>query len=321
MYDNDIPLIMISKAWIDSSSSSCPPENVEIAKNALVDLINGNISFEMALKIVDESLNSTTQTERVNKILELSKGDSEPLPPATVVNKKCRNWKPWEDDRLLAGIHKFGLGDWKNVSQFVGSDFSRAQCSQRWNRALNPKIEKEVWTLDEQKTLLMLVEKYGEHNWSVVAKNLGKRTDVQCRYRYNQIKKMFSYNPPNYNISNRMRPLYINHIGLSIPNNQTGLMIPSMTFMQINQFSTFSHSIPQTTLINDPINIKKSVQEDQPIPNYTDSSATSESEETSPVIINEEKQSNVSILKLYQNPFYCPSGQLIAPLHLKPLVA
>lgn len=132
---------------------------------------------------------------RIAKILTAQPAppDSEPKPareakqPGGTISQHRQRGSPWsaeEDERLLAGIYHFGLSDWHRVSQFVGNRRTRAQCGQRWLRCLDPNMKKEKWTTEEDAQLIRLVETYGEHAWAKIAKDLGSRTDVQCRYRY-----------------------------------------------------------------------------------------------------------------------------------------
>jgi hypothetical protein len=100
-----------------------------------------------------------------------------------------RAWKQNEDTRLLAAIYRFGMDDWERVSTFVGSGRSKSQCHQRWTRGLDPRIVKATWTAEQDEQLLMLVALYGEKRWTRVAVGVGNRCDVQCRYRYNVLKK------------------------------------------------------------------------------------------------------------------------------------
>ena len=109
--------------------------------------------------------------------------------------KKTRTWTNYEDQRLLAGIYRFGLDNWTRVAQFVGNNRTRAQCSQRWNRGLNPRICKKHWSPEEDAQLIQLVQTYGEKSWTKISSCLGNRSDVQCRYHYRQISRD---NRPNY---------------------------------------------------------------------------------------------------------------------------
>ncbi|OHT04621.1 hypothetical protein TRFO_27828 [Tritrichomonas foetus] len=103
--------------------------------------------------------------------------------------RKTRSWTSHEDQRLLAGVHKYGLDSWSAVSHFVGNSRTRSQCSQRWIRVLDPRISKDQWTAEEEEKLVHLVSTLGEKSWMRVATELGNRSDVQCRYHYMQMQK------------------------------------------------------------------------------------------------------------------------------------
>ena len=102
---------------------------------------------------------------------------------------KNKSWSQAEDVRLLQAVSLYGVSAWSVVAQYVGGGRTRSQCSQRWVRGLDPSISRGRWTRQEEDKLCMLVEKYGTNQWVKVATELGKRCDVQCRYRYSQILK------------------------------------------------------------------------------------------------------------------------------------
>ncbi|OHT14123.1 Myb-like DNA-binding domain containing protein [Tritrichomonas foetus] len=106
---------------------------------------------------------------------------------------RTRLWTKEEDRRLLHAIYIFGLGKWKDICVFVGGGRTRAQCSQRWYRSIDPRISKDRWTSDEDQRLMQSVTVNGDHTWTKVAFDVKTRTDVQCRYRYNQIQKSTNY--------------------------------------------------------------------------------------------------------------------------------
>lgn len=103
--------------------------------------------------------------------------------------RKMQKWSAYEDNRLLAAIYRFGIDNWALISKFVGNGRTRAQCSQRWARCLNPRICKDTWDSREDSMLFQLVQKYGDHSWTKIADYMKNRSDVQCRYRYSQISK------------------------------------------------------------------------------------------------------------------------------------
>lgn len=151
----------------------------------------GSISEELCRKILIETVGRDDYLSRINDILNM---DDEPIPfdesedaDNSSLRKKTRTWTVTEDQRLLAGVVRFGLENWNTIASFIGNGRSRSQCSQRWARGLNPKISKKSWTYEEDAFLMKQIRIYGEKSWTKIASILKNRTDVQCRYRYKQL--------------------------------------------------------------------------------------------------------------------------------------
>lgn len=118
--------------------------------------------------------------------------------------KKSRTWTTYEDNRLIAGIYRFGIDNWTSISRFVGNGRTRSQCSQRWQRGLDPHLSKDQWSVPEEAYLLQLVQYYGEKSWTQIAGKMGNRSDVQCRYRYKQMQKDRSLHVRSMQAANTM---------------------------------------------------------------------------------------------------------------------
>ncbi|KAL0224570.1 hypothetical protein P9112_003960 [Eukaryota sp. TZLM1-RC] len=58
-----------------------------------------------------------------------------------------------------------------------------------WNRVLSPSIKKGHWNENEDRLLLDAVRVIGTENWKQVATKVPRRTDGQCRYRYERVLK------------------------------------------------------------------------------------------------------------------------------------
>ena len=176
---------------LDNETNEKNRDSSEMCEKALCDQINRKITFKECADILEQCDHALTPAILVKNILDAydnhrpGKNDAD----SGNYNKRCRMWSAQEDVLLLAAIHKYGLGDWKSISIFVGGGRSRSQCSQRWGRALDPRITKVAWDPKEEEDLCSLVKELGEHKWATVAKRLGTRSDVQCRYRFYQIMK------------------------------------------------------------------------------------------------------------------------------------
>jgi hypothetical protein len=111
------------------------------------------------------------------------------LPGESDSRARAHLWTSYEDQRLLAGMHRFGMDNWQIIANFVGNGRTKAQCSQRWFRGLDPSISKDHWSVEQDTKLIELVAYYGDKSWRRIASELGDRCDVQCRYRYKQLEK------------------------------------------------------------------------------------------------------------------------------------
>lgn len=157
--------------------------------------IRGERLYEEAKFLLDSAVGRHDALDYVRDILNLknepikSKEDELDPPDNTAARKKTRTWSADEDIRLIGGIYKYGDDNWSKVSEFVGNNRTKAQCAQRWQRGLNPKICKKYWSPDEDAKLIQLVDTYGLKSWTKIASIMGSRSDVQCRYHYKQVIK------------------------------------------------------------------------------------------------------------------------------------
>jgi hypothetical protein len=146
------------------------------------------ISQQIA-SIIDRGISAV---DRINAILKMPSKpipNPRPVPLSDEMNRKSNSWSQMEDDRLLAGIHKYGLNRWISVAKFVGNGRTRAQCEQRWNRTLNPQLKKTKWSNVEEYQLAELGARYGPKSWTRIANEMVTRSDVQCRYHWLQIQR------------------------------------------------------------------------------------------------------------------------------------
>ncbi|KAK8880485.1 hypothetical protein M9Y10_003161 [Tritrichomonas musculus] len=107
--------------------------------------------------------------------------------PNSASHNSCKRWTPNEDNRLREAVEIFGDLNWRRISNYLGTGKTRSQCSQRWNRCLDPHISKEKWSTDDINHLKELVFQYGDHSWAKIASKMTNRCDVQCRYMYKKL--------------------------------------------------------------------------------------------------------------------------------------
>lgn len=100
------------------------------------------------------------------------------------MRNKSRKWNDELDNRLRAAVQSLGTDNWTGVANYVGEGMTKSQCSQRWNRCINPNILHSNWTREEEQKLINAVKQFGDKSWTRISKEISGRTDVQCRFRY-----------------------------------------------------------------------------------------------------------------------------------------
>ena len=104
--------------------------------------------------------------------------------------KKFRNpWQNHEDEQLLQLVSKHGYS-WSLISQMIAGRTGK-QVRDRYLNKLNPGINKEKWSQEEDEMIVSLFYEKGS-KWSEIAKCLEGRTESQVKNRfYSYIRKKF----------------------------------------------------------------------------------------------------------------------------------
>ncbi|KAH0793373.1 Myb-like DNA-binding domain containing protein [Histomonas meleagridis] len=189
------PLFAIADSYLVDSLNKISPEIMDHLKSTLHKYIDNEITLDEATAVFQLYSVSKRALDRISAILNVSSSPISPTETNSQINmmngtrKKTHPWNEYEDQRLLCAINKYGLDNWSPVSAFVGNGRTRAQCSQRWFRGLDPRISKVLWSPEEEQNLLQLIDKYGDRAWTKISAELGNRSDAQCRYHYRQMMK------------------------------------------------------------------------------------------------------------------------------------
>ena len=184
------PLIAVGMHYISESCINVVEKDLAKLEQALTLFLENQLTFKECAQIYVDALKTEKPLNRIFAILQIP---DTPIPDSVGLGYgfgragKSHHWTEYEDRRLLCGIHKFGVDNWKSVAAFVGNGRSRSQCMQRWSRGLNPAIRKDNWTKDEEELLLTLVKSQKYKSWSAISLCMRNRSDVQCRYHYKQM--------------------------------------------------------------------------------------------------------------------------------------
>lgn len=93
-------------------------------------------------------------------------------------------WTNVEDQILRAAVSKYGLTQWARVASLLPKKTAK-QAKARWNEYLNPQINRNEWTREEDEKLLSLA-KLIPNQWRSIAPIMG-RTATQCVERYQKL--------------------------------------------------------------------------------------------------------------------------------------
>lgn len=147
----------------------------------LMKLMAGNIHPNYS-RMVDHFPGKTGQqiAERWDKVLnpELIKG----------------SWTRQEDEIIINFVKENGTKNWRKLCELLPGRIGK-QCRERWRNHLDPNINHQPWTPEEDNLLIKYHEMYG-NKWVQISQLIPNRSDNAIKNRWNAtIKKLVNAAP------------------------------------------------------------------------------------------------------------------------------
>mmetsp|Transcript_20894 Transcript_20894/g.26437 ORF Transcript_20894/g.26437 Transcript_20894/m.26437 type:complete len:339 (+) Transcript_20894:325-1341(+) len=92
-------------------------------------------------------------------------------------------WSPEEDELVKQLVEKYGPRSWSVIAKHLKGRIGK-QCRERWHNHLDPTINREPWTEEEDDLLIEKHEELG-NKWAEISKYFNGRTDNMIKNRWN----------------------------------------------------------------------------------------------------------------------------------------
>ena len=151
-----------------------------------------NISPNLTLVKPENQNETTTQNNLLNNTESYTIKNNQNF--TFKIIKRRAPWSKKEDEAIIELVKKYGTSNWTIIANEMANMYKSKhrngkQCRERWHNHLDPKVNKENWTEEEENILFTKHLEYG-NKWSEISKFLTGRTDNSIKnHFYSKLRK------------------------------------------------------------------------------------------------------------------------------------
>ncbi|CAF0870025.1 unnamed protein product [Adineta ricciae] len=181
-------------------------------------------------------------------------------------------WTDEEDKKVIELVRDYGARHWSLIAKELKGRVGK-QCRERWHNHLNPLINKNPWTNEENLRLFILHQHLG-NKWAEIAKHFNGRSDNSIKNHWNSsMKKKF------YSEVENLKKQGLDWTAL-IPSDFPWPKLDSVTSVTTNQPAR----VPLGTITNRSSQIHSTTSKPATIENILPPLATIKTENHSPIV-------------------------------------
>jgi len=168
-------------------------------------MIDNSTTIKREFSSNEKATNNTSlNLNSLNKEINIPPGNAlnanEPHPNKNGQNftfkiiKRRAPWNKKEDDAIIELVNKYGTTNWTIIANEMAvmnksKQRNGKQCRERWHNHLDPIVNKDNWTEEEENILFNKHLEYG-NKWSDISKYLPGRTDNSIKnHFYSKLRK------------------------------------------------------------------------------------------------------------------------------------